>query len=69
MNAIGRLKEYMASKPLDSRVFMIVLAVGSVTAIFFCYIYYHRGRGSRGFIINSRCSTYAYRYKCDSICF
>ena len=34
MNAISRFKSYMSSKPLDSRVFLIVLTVGSVTAIF-----------------------------------
>ena len=33
MSSIGRIKEYMRSKPLDSRVFVIVLVVGTATAV------------------------------------
>ncbi|MEE3466813.1 MAG: GGDEF domain-containing protein [Eubacterium sp.] len=33
MALLGKHKEYMASKPLDSRVFMIVLVAGSLTAL------------------------------------
>ena len=75
MNAISKFREYMAAKPLDSRVFMIVLAVGSVTALFSAIFTIIEGVGAGASISTLACvvaliviSVIAFVFDKEAIC-